>query len=231
MVSLRSVTFLSYVAAAFILSYLPIVNWPFTWCSSFFHELSKVFLLLFSDGSILSIQLSFRGSGSSAIQGGNQWMIATSAYCGSVIWGILIYMTADKLDKRFAVIEMIALNVLIVIVTLVWVRDLITFVIFALMAAIVYFVIKLRSQTLMKMLVKFIGIYIVLNAIRAPLNLLDGRVPFDLIPLVQESGFYTFVFAFGWFLFGILGLLILWHWHKPNISKSQVKEKLFKLLD
>lgn len=229
MVSFRVITFLGYVGLAFIVSYLPIINWPFSWWSGFFHELSKVISLLIINGSLLSIELSFRGTGTSALDGGNPWIVATSAYCGSVIWGILIYTMADKLDKKYAQMQAIGLSLLILVITIFWVRDIITLLILAFITILLLSIIKLRSSTIMKIAIKFIGIYIVLDAIRAPLNLLDGRVPFDLIPLIQQSSSLTYLLAFGWFIFGLLGLYVLWRWHKPVLDKKEVSEKVFKL--
>ena len=46
MLSFRSITFLAYVGLAFSIPYLPIINWPFTWWASYFHELSKALSIL-----------------------------------------------------------------------------------------------------------------------------------------------------------------------------------------
>ncbi|MCS5707663.1 M50 family metallopeptidase [Candidatus Berkiella cookevillensis] len=231
MFSLRSITFLAYVVVAFAVYYVPIFNWPFSWWMGFFHEISKALGILATGGSVSSLELSLRGMGTSFAQGGNIWFIATCSYCGAVLWGMLIYILADKLHKKYAIFEAIVLSLFILFISILWVRDILTILILIIMVGLLLSIIKLHNYSLMKITLKFIGIYIVLDGIRTPLNLLDGRIPLDLIPLMQQSTVFTYLSVFLWFCFALLGIYALWIWHKPTYTKKQVTQDLLKYIE
>lgn len=231
MISLRSITFLTYVGVAFATYYIPIFNWPFSWWMSFFHEVSKAFGILATGGSVSSLELSLRGMGTSFTQGGNIWFIATCSYCGGVLWGMLIYILADKLHKKYAILEAFALSFFIILISVFWVRDILTILILVVMIGLLLSIIKLHNYGVMKITLKFIGVYIVLDGIRTPLNLLDGRIPMDLIPLVQQSTLFTYLSVGLWFCFALAGIYALWLWHKPTYTKGQITQDLLKYIE
>jgi len=89
-----------FIVLAFIIDYLPIINLPFLWSETFFHEISHGLAALLTGGTIHNITLNFNGSGVCTTSGGTRFLIAFSGYAGSALWGLLIYSIASKAYGR-----------------------------------------------------------------------------------------------------------------------------------
>ena len=71
-------------------------------------------------------------------------------------------------------------------------------------------VMKLQNAQLMKMALKFIGLYVLLDAIKAPLHLLDGRHFGDGAKLSELAILPEIVWVLIWLVIGLSGLYYLW---------------------
>ena len=69
-----------------------------------------------------------------------------------------------------------------------WARDIITIIIMIIMICMLLSVIKLQNNNFIKLAIKFIGVYVLLDAVKAPLNLLDGRHIGDGAALADMTG-------------------------------------------
>jgi len=202
--------FILLLAGAFVLSYIPIVNWPFSWMMTFFHEISHGIAALVTGGSIESIQLHLRGSGLCTTTGGIGFLIFLSGYLGAVIWGMGIYLMADKLNKRHTDEMALFMAGIILVSAVLWGRDLITLLIMAGLITVLLTVMRMQDNAYIKFSLKFIGIYILLDAIKAPLNLLDGRHFGDGARLADITGIPELFWVAAWFMAGAFGLYTLW---------------------
>jgi len=52
-----------FIVVAFIIDYKPLLNLPFLWSETFFHEISHGLAALLTGGTIHNIALNFNGSG------------------------------------------------------------------------------------------------------------------------------------------------------------------------
>lgn len=202
--------FVFLVMSAFLLSYIPIVNWPFSWMMTFFHEISHGFAALLTGGSIESIKLHLRGSGLCTTLGGIGFIISISGYLGAVVWGMGIYLMADKLNKRHTDEMALLMAGIIFLSALFWGRDLITLLIMAVLIAILLTVMKMQDNRFIKLSLKFIGIYILLDAIKAPTYLIDGRHFGDGARLADTTGIPELIWVMVWFFAAAFGLYTLW---------------------
>jgi len=202
--------FLALVLGAFILSYIPIVNWPFSWMMTFFHEISHGIAALVTGGSIDSIRLHLRGSGLCTTIGGISFIISLAGYLGAVIWGMGIYLMADKLNKRHTDEMALFMASIVLLSAILWGRDIITLLIMALLIALLVMVMKLNDNAFIKIALKFIGIFILLDAIKAPLHLIDGRHYGDGARLADLTGIPELVWVMIWFSIAVSGLYALW---------------------
>ncbi|MDQ6991499.1 MAG: M50 family metallopeptidase [Mariprofundaceae bacterium] len=202
--------FLALVLGSFMLSYIPIMNWPFSWMMTFFHEISHGIAALLTGGSIDSIRLHLRGSGLCTTIGGISFIISLAGYLGAVIWGMGIYLMADTLNKRHADELAIFIVSIVLLSAVLWGRDLITLLIMAVLIVVWMSIMKLNDNAYIKIGIKFIGIFILLDAIKAPLHLIDGRHYGDGARLADLTGIPELVWVTTWFLIASSGLYALW---------------------
>ncbi len=210
-------SFFAIVAAAFIVSYIPIINIPFTWITTFFHEVSHGLAAIFTGGSVDKIHLHLNGSGLCYTQGGNSFLVAFSGYTGAVLWGMLLFSMADLLNHKSTNIVAMFLAALIGITALLWGRDILTWIILAVLLALFISIVKLQETRAVKLSLKFIGIFVLLDAIKAPLHLIDGRHYGDGARLSDLTGIPELLWVLVWLVFGLLGAYFLW---KGNREKK-----------
>ncbi len=220
--------FASLVLGAFILSYIPVLNWPFSWMMTFFHEISHGIAALLTGGSIESIRLHLRGSGLCTTIGGTGFIISLSGYPGAVAWGMGIYLMADKLNRRHTDAMALFMAGIVLVSALLWARDLITLIIMAVIISVLLMVMKLQDSGIIKFTLKFIGIFIVLDAIKAPLNLIDGRHYGDGARMNDLTGIPEFIWVIIWFIVGVCGLYALWKTTDKEDPETSVNDNMLR---
>ena len=129
---------------------------PIKYLTVFFHELSHGLAAVFTGGSIVRIELNANQGGVCWTSGGIRFIVISAGYLGSLLWGSLILLGAVK--TRFDQQITAGLGVLLLGVTLVWVRNLEGIIIcvltgFALLALAAYSNEKICDQFL-----KFLGL-------------------------------------------------------------------------
>jgi len=206
--------FAGLVSLALIVSMIPIVNWPFSWMMTFFHEISHGIAALLTGGSVLKINLYLNGAGLCTTKGGMGFIISFAGYMGAVIWGGCIYLMAEKLNKRHTDEMALVLSGIILLSGVFWARDIMTIVIMIVMICLLLSVIKLQNNDFIKVAIKFIGVYVLLDAVKAPLNLVDGMHKGDGAALADMTGIPEVVWVSIWLVFGIMGLVYLWRSHR-----------------
>ncbi len=199
-----------FIVAAFILDYIPFVNLPFLWSETFFHEISHGIAALITGGSIHNISLHFRGSGLCTTSGGIHFIVTFAGYMGSALWGLLIYLIADKLSPVSSKI-MVSIMVAMLLVTLIlWARDIST-VIILIVLLLMYGLPLYKSLWIsVKSFIQLVGIFVLLDAIRSPLYLLDGRDLGDGASLSNQTMLPEIFWVALWFLIALGCLYYLW---------------------
>jgi hypothetical protein len=210
-------SFFAIVAAAFIVSYLPIINIPFTWITTFFHEVSHGLAAMFTGGSVDKIHLHLNGSGLCVTQGGNRFLVPFLGYIGAVLWGMLIFSMAESLNHKNTNIVAMLLAALVGVIALLWGRDILTWIILAVLLILFISIVKLQETRIVKLFLKFIGIFVLLDAIKAPLDLIDGRHYGDGARLSDLTGVPELLFVLVWLVFGFFGACFLWKVNKKKI--------------
>ena len=79
-------------------------------------------------------------------------------------------------------------------------------------------IIKLQETGLMKLALKFIGIYVLLDAVRAPLYLIDGRNYGDGAQLAELTGIPEILWVSLWLVIGFSGVFYLWTVSKKRLA-------------
>lgn len=202
--------FTGLLIAAFIFSYLPIINIPLTWLTTFFHEISHGLAAILTGGSIKKIILHLTGSGLCYTQGGNRFLVMVSGYIGAVMAGIVLYMMADLLNHKKTNIVALCMAGIVAFSALLWGRDILTLIIMTLLFCLFLSIVKLQETELMKWLLKFMGIYVLLDAVKAPLHLIDGKHYGDGANLADLTGIPEILWVILWLVIGLAGLWYFW---------------------
>ncbi len=185
---------------------------PLQWAETFYHELSHGIACLLTLGQVQRITLKTNGSGSCTTRGGWRTLVLLSGYAGAALWGGTLYLVGAFLQNGGAILWLELEMAVLVIVMILWVRDLQTLAIILFLLGI-YTLALLHGRSIVPgldiipWLLEFMGIYVLLNAIRAPLHLLDGQhvgdgaALQDIFVVVPE-----FVWVLMWFGFALLVL-------------------------
>ncbi|MDQ6978692.1 MAG: M50 family metallopeptidase [Mariprofundaceae bacterium] len=205
-----NIEFLVLVMAALFLSWVPFLSIPFTWFMTFFHEISHGLMALFTGGSIASIVLHWDGSGLCYTRGGSRFLVLQAGYIGAVVWGVLLYHTAHKVSERYIVAVVAVLGMVIAGAALLYARDVVTWLILAFLFALSVSIGKLQHLRGVNIALKFVAVYVMLDAVRAPLYLIDGKHYGDAASLSDLTGLPEMIWIILWLAVGLAGVFHVW---------------------
>lgn len=183
---------------AIVILQLPLISIPFKWLESYFHEISHGLAALLTGGSIIKIQLFPNGAGLCTTRGGSTFLISFMGYGGAILWGCLIFSIASIHHKTARVFSML-LVVLLASSLLLWVRDLLTIFIIAVLLALVLIQLKSSSQKYVQKTWQIIGLLVLLNSLLSPLYLLDGYARGDGAALAALTYIPELIWVVIWF--------------------------------
>ena len=197
------------ILCAIIISIIPIVNIPFTWIMVFFHEISHALITLLTGGSVQKISIHITGSGICYSTGGIRFLILQAGYLGAIFWGVTIYSISNNIKQIYIRTIVLFVICLIIISFFIWSRDIITWIILFLLFSFFVSIIKLKRKRFIKIIIKFVGIYILLDAIKSPLHLIDGRHYGDGAKLADLTHIPEFIWIIAWLAIGVWSLVRL----------------------
>lgn len=214
----NQLTFFILIGLALFIGRIPLVSAPFKWLETFFHEFSHGLACLFTLGKIKRIELNLNGSGTCYFQGGFMPVIAISGYLGAALWGAAIYIAAWTNSVGGSAIMIQALMAVMLFSAIIWGRDPITWFIFAVLIGVFWMPAQLPNLPILTNLMEFFGIFVVLNAIQAPLYLLNGKHVGDGAELAKRTLIPEIFWILLWFLFGCGTLFFLWGLNAPGAA-------------
>lgn len=201
---------LLFILVAFIVDYLPFINLPFLWSETFFHEISHGLAALLTGGSIHSISLNFDGAGLCTTLGGSAFIISFSGYAGSALWGLLIYSVAATLSKPSAKVMVATMVAMLATTLLLWARDVSTISILIVLLLMYALPLYKKLWFSVTFFIQLVGIFVLLDAIRSPLYLLDGRDLGDGANLASQTWLPEIFWVVLWFVIALSCLRVLW---------------------
>lgn len=210
------------ICLAIIIDFIPFVRLPFIWTETFFHEISHGISALVSGGSIVSVTLDYAGSGLCVTQGGIRFLVSFSGYAGSAVFAMSLYLLTEKINPKTSTLLLLIIEATILITLLLWARNISTYVILILMAGSFAVAYKLSSSTYLNYFLKFLAVFVVLDAIRSPLVLLDGTHSGDAATLSRLTFIPGIIWVIIWFLIGLACLYGMYQssYHKPRHIKA-----------
>ncbi len=203
--------FIIIMVAAIVVSFIPVLNWPFTWIQTFFHEVSHGLAAIVTGGSVSSIQIHLSGSGLCYTSGGIRFIVTLSGYFGATLFGVLLVLSVSAATPYRSKALAITLAGITLAALLFWARDLVTILILLVIAAVCLLPIKGDwHPKAVHILLKFIGCYVLLDAIKSPLWLIDGRNLGDGATLSQLTLIPELVWITLWELFALAAVWFVW---------------------
>lgn len=180
-----------------------ILSQPFRWAETFYHESSHALACLLTGGRVARLTLHWRGGGSLTSRGGSRLLILLAGYPGAALWGAAIYLGGHALQTQGLQLWLMLELAFLGLAALLWARNLTTWLIMGLIGGTYALALNFPHHTALPWLVQFVGLYVLLNAIRAPLHLIDGQHVgdgaqlADLFLIVPEIIWVALWFAFG----------------------------------
>ncbi|WP_371185439.1 M50 family metallopeptidase [Thalassotalea maritima] len=190
---------------AIAIEQIPFVALPFNWLETYFHELSHGIAALATGGAIKQIQLFTNGGGLCTTLGGIGAIIAFSGYFGASVWGLLIFSIANVKAQLSRYLTYLLLA-LVVISTLLWVRDFLTLLICIVIFSFFALSLKVRQAHVLSVVIKLMGLIVLLNSIKSPLYLIDNRQRGDGAALADMTLIPEAVWILIWFAIGLFSL-------------------------
>ena len=189
---------------------LPLIKLPLRWLETFFHEMSHGLAALITFGRPHKLEIQWNGAGMMTSRGG--WRIPTllAGYMGASLWGFIIYLAGYYLGQDSAVILIATLFVFFIVTTLLFVRDVVTLFIMGLLAGFFYIPLQFTHLEFFPDLLRFIGLGVGFNALKAPLDLIDGQLVGDGADLQRITFIPQGVWILFWFVFGIVSIIYMW---------------------
>jgi transposase-like protein len=214
--NLRPDPFFRLLMAVIFIHFIPIIQLPFTWLQTYFHELSHGLAALAIGADIEQVFIKTNGSGliKYFYAGNNRAVISWSGYTGAAIWGVLIYLSALKTKNKHSHSILAFLFLTIVASTALWVRDEETLIIMWVISLVLLASFSLQTRRLearwMKFFVQFSGLYVLCDAILSPLVLLNYNAANDSITLEKLTQLPNHFWIVQWFMIAAFGLYFLW---------------------
>ncbi|MDL2226877.1 M50 family metallopeptidase [Deltaproteobacteria bacterium OttesenSCG-928-M10] len=201
-------------AAALLLGQIPYLGNVLSWQTSFFHEISHGLAALLTGGRILGLEIHFSGSGLCYTAGGARWLISLAGYAGAVFWGLLIYLSAEALPSKYSHLPAVILASVLMGSAVLYARDFQSWTIILIISILYAAAIKFRNRLPLKFFLKLAGLYILLDAGRAPFALLHHQAPNDAASLAAQTGLPVFFWISLWLFTAAGGLVFIWQIEK-----------------
>ena len=195
-----------YFSVSALLIQLPLISIPFSWIETFFHEISHGLATLITGGSISKIQLLPNGAGFCYSYGGWHLLIAFAGYAGASGFGLLIYQVVSSSNHKIAKLISFSILVLISVCLILWVRDILTAVILAVIALLFVLPLKFASANWLIHLTRLIGMSVILNGLFTAISLIGKHGVGDAANLANLTWIPSQVWVMLWCIIGCLAL-------------------------
>lgn len=210
-----TVDFFLILATAALLRHIPFIKRPIQWLEVFFHELSHGLVAILTFGHAHRLEITWQGAGCMTTRGGIRILILLAGYMGAVVWGTLIALAGAWLGAQGATALLWALSALVGLTILFFVRDLVTLAITLFMLALFALPLHMPGLAGLPIVLRIAGTAVTLNALYAPLDLIDGQLIGDGAELQKRTLLPEGVWILVWVLWGLVGLSYIWQLSVP----------------
>ena len=220
--------FVAIMFFSLVFACIPIISLPFDILGTFFHEASHGIAILLTGGEIREISVGTLGGGRiyhSPLPWYKDMFVGWSGYSGAVLWGVLLYRVGLRATPGQSFFFVIILILLMGVSTVLWVKEISTvfslLIIYLVMSLSLILLTKHRWQKRLNVFIKFVGIYLIVQAIAAPFFLFHDNNLGDAGGLARLSNLPDTFWIIQWALIGFFGLWWAWGMTK-KIKPAQV---------
>lgn len=208
----RRARFLSLSAAALLLSFVPWIHLPFEWFETLLHETSHALVAWLTGGQVARIDLHLTGAGETWSAGGWRFGVSLAGYVGAVFGGLGLYRLAAAAGTRFIRPLIGLLVVLGVVETAGWLAlNLNTWFVMATLLGLLGLLLWSPAQRWSQGMLEFIGLYVMVSAVRSPLYLVVGHpLTSDAMTLQQITWVPAIAWALAWMALSLVAWLRLY---------------------
>lgn len=211
------------IIIALLLGRVPFLANLFSWQTTFFHEISHGLAALITGGRVLNIELRFSGSGVCYTSGGVRWLISVAGYMGAALWGSLIYLLADAIPKNRSHMTAAFLIAVLVASGLLYVRDFQSWTIIASIGIFYAVTVRFSDKLPLKLFLKLAGIYVILDALKAPMALFRHQAVSDAANLAAQTGIPQIFWITFWMATTAGCLVFIWKIErKPTEARKTI---------
>lgn len=186
---------------------------PIKLMTVFFHELSHGLAAILTGGRIVKIDLNFNQGGVCYHQGGWFLIVASAGYLGSLLWGSGIFLAS--LIKGISRKVFQAIAVILLITTLLWIRNFQAIIITISIAAALFYISSKLDEKICSIFLKFVSLvscfYVVFDIKD---DLIDRTIPISDAYQISNRIFPSFMVPAGSYIIGLLWLataiFVLW---------------------
>lgn len=202
-----------YAAAALMVSSLPVVHWPLEWLATVAHETSHALVARLTGGRVDRIVLHLNGSGETWSAGGWRRCVSFAGYAGAIGWGALLYAAGAGTGVAAARRVLQALLALVLVAAVLWSSwDPISVLIELIVMGALLAAQSAAAASWARGAVRFLGMYVLTSALRAPLDLLGWHGDNDAQALAASTGVPGVVWVAVWMALGVGTCWGLWRW-------------------
>lgn len=188
---------------------------------TFFHEISHGLATLITGGKVLKIELHYAGSGVCYSSGGWRLLVVFAGYAGAALWGLLIYLMAGKIPKRHSHIMAVIIAVILLASGILYARDFATWLIILAITLFYLAAVWFRKQLPLQLVLKLAGLYIILDAFKALVNLWRHRPVSDATSLATLTGVPEIIWVVLWIVISLGCLAFIWKIKKKPLKIAQ----------
>lgn len=173
------------------------------------HEISHGLAAIVTGGKVIDLDIALDLSGFSKIENGNSFIIASSGYLGSLIWGMILFYSSYQKKFRSIVLPIVAGIIVIFLINSSSNEYLIfiTIGIIILLFIINYFLPSFFTDFVLKSLGLVSCIYVLIDIKQ---DILESTTSYsDASILAEMTGVHQTIWGFFWLLISIAGIILL----------------------
>ena len=182
----------------------------------FFHESSHALATVLTGGSVKELIINKDQGGHVLSQGGNRFIILSAGYIGSLLWGTSIYLASVKSRYDKAIMQLLALS--IIIITVVFSRSLFSWLFGLLTGGAMLLMAKYLAEKYNDFTLRIIGLT---SMMYAPLDIYSDTIsrsylPSDAYLLAEHIGGATLLWGGLWIIISVVVIFYCFKWSFNN---------------
>jgi hypothetical protein len=208
--------FMKTLMLAILFCCVPIINWPLDILGIFFHEISHGIAILLSGGEITEIEVGVNYGliYHKHLSLHKDMLAGWAGYTGAVFWGVLLYRVGLRASPGQSFFFVMFLILLIGVSIVLWVKDTSTvftlLITYLVIACSLIFLTKRHWMKRLGLFIKFVGMYLIVQAVASPFYLLQDNNLGDAGSLARLSNLPDTFWVSQWVMIGFLGMWWTW---------------------